>query len=219
MIRQFRVIIWTTAAVVLTLGIVYLAFGQAIEDRVRHWLSERLTPWEAAGVVVTALAIDLLVPIPSSTVSTFAGQQLGMAGGTIAAWTGTSLGAVAGFGLGRLVARRSLAQWVHPDDEARIRFLSDRYGPRVVVLCRALPLLAEASVVCLGAAGLEWRRFLPGVLLSNLGIAAAYAIFGQWSKNAPLLALLLSVAVPLGGLALARVLIPLRAGLPTRTQP
>ena len=61
--------------------------------------------------------------------------------------------------------------------------LSGRYGPWIVVLARPLPILAEASVLLLGVHHLAWRRFLPAVLLSNLGIALAYSGFGNFAKE------------------------------------
>ncbi len=68
-----------------------------------------------------------------------------------------------------------------------------------LVVLRAVPVLAEASVLLVGIHDLSWRRFLPPVVLSNLGIALAYAKFGELAeRNGWLpLALGISVALPL----------------------
>ena len=67
------------------------------------------------------------------------------------------------------------------------------------MVLRAVPVLAEASVLLVGIHNLSWRRFLPPVILSNLGIALAYAKFGEFAeRNGWLpLALGMSIALPL----------------------
>ena len=84
--------------------------------------------------------------------------------------------------------------------------LARQYGPRILIMTRALPVLAEASVLLLGTTRLAWRRFLPAVMLSNLGIAAVYAVLGQLAKTQGELPLALaaSIALPLAATTLAR---------------
>jgi membrane protein DedA with SNARE-associated domain len=81
----------------------------------------------------------------------------------------------------------------------RLDRLSERFGPRLLVLVRALPVLAEASVLLFGATRLSWRRFLLPVALANLGIAAAYSVFGYFGRteNVTFYVLAASVALPL----------------------
>jgi 3-dehydroquinate synthase len=69
----------------------------------------------------------------------------------------------------------------------------------VLVLVRALPVLAEASVLLFGAARLSWRRFLPPVVLANLGIATAYSVLGYFGRTQNVTPYVLagSVALPL----------------------
>ena len=91
-----------------------------------------------------------------------------------------------------------------------MRQLSARYGPLVLVLTRAVPVFAEASVLIVGIHRLSWRRFLPVVLLSNLGIALAYAAFGDLAEQHQWLplALAVSIAVPVLVAVAARRWIP-----------
>jgi membrane protein DedA with SNARE-associated domain len=76
--------------------------------------------------------------------------------------------------------------------------LSERYGPSLIVLTRGVPVLAEASVLLLGLERLAWRRFLPPMLLSNLGLALAYSVFGHiaWEYDSMPLALAVSILLP-----------------------
>jgi hypothetical protein len=66
------------------------------------------------------------------------------------------------------------------------------------VLFRALPVLAEASVLLLGATRLAWWRFLTPVALANLGIAAAYSWLGSYGRTQNMTAYVLvgSIALP-----------------------
>ena len=54
-----------------------------------------------------------------------------------------------------------------------------RWGAGALVVCRAVPVLAEASVLLAGVTSMPWRRFLAVTSLANLGIAAIYAWAGQ----------------------------------------
>jgi uncharacterized membrane protein YdjX (TVP38/TMEM64 family) len=88
--------------------------------------------------------------------------------------------------------------------------VSDRYGPFVLALTRAVPVFAEAGVLIVGVHHLPWRRFLPAVLLSNLGIALAYSAFGNYAEEHQWLPLALGVAiaVPILFAAAARRWVP-----------
>ena len=167
-------------AVVLAIPIVpFLGFGESLEGRIEGWLDATLPPAAIAGVVVGVLATDVFLPVPSSVVSTFAGEALGFWAATAVSWLGLTIGAVLGFGLARLFGR-PLARWLSGDEElGRMDELSGRFGPLILVLTRPVPVLAEASVLFLGATRLPWARFLPPVILSNLGIAAAYSALGD----------------------------------------
>ena len=91
-------------------------------------------------------------------------------------------------------------------DLSQMELWCARYGSGALVLTRALPLLAEATVLLVGLHRLSWRQFLPPVLLSNLGLACAYSLLGHLSAEHAWLpaALAISVALPLLLTALLR---------------
>ena len=76
-----------------------------------------------------------------------------------------------------------------------MRQVSDQYGPSGLVLTRAMPVFAEATVLIAGIHRLSWRRFMPAVLLSNLGIAIAYSALGDYAERHQWLPLALGVAI------------------------
>ena len=167
-------------AIVLAIPILpFLGFGEALEARMTGWLSDTLPPTTVTILVIGLLASDIFLPVPSSVVSTFAGKMLGFWAGTAATWCGLTSGAVFAFWLVR-VCGRPLAKRLSSDEElARMDALAARFGVLVLVLTRPVPVLAEASVLLMGTTRLAWWRFLLAVGLSNLGLAAVYALLGD----------------------------------------
>lgn len=173
----------------------FVLFGDRMEAAVEAWKENPpAAPWVAAAVIAL-LSTDILLPIPSSVISTLAGVELGIVGGALASWLGMSLGAAGGFALARYCGPR-LAGWLsRPSDLERARDLADRLGPAVLAIARGVPVLAEATVLWMGLHGLSWRKFLPPVLLANLGLSLAYSALGRWTEEYAGLAPALSIAV------------------------
>ncbi len=193
------------AALILSIPIVpFLLFGERLEQRIGDWLSEGASPGILGMAIVGILASDILLPVPSSLVSTYGGAQLSLPWAVGASFLGLTLGAAVGFGLARRLGRPWAQKWAG-DGNAFDR-LAQRHGVLTLVLCRAAPVLAEASVLAMGVGGLSWRRFWPPVALANLGIAAAYSLLGRWGKEQSELpyVLLASVVVPAAASLLAR---------------
>lgn len=188
----------------------FIFFGGQLDQWLRGIAEDPPNPVVTFGLIVGLLATDILLPIPSSVISTLSGWQLGWFWGTVATWVGMNLGATIGFALSRRYGRAFAKYFSGDDDLERMRVISDRYGPLVLVLTRAMPVFAEASVLIAGIHRLAWRRFLPAILLSNFGIAVAYAAFGDFAERNQWLplALAVSVSVPIMVAMLARKLLP-----------
>lgn len=203
---------WLIAVTLVLLAPVvpFLLIGDWTEERVERWLDDTVSPGTTAGIVVGVLASDILLPVPSSFVSTLAGSRLGVAVGAGVIWLGMTAGAMLGFALARALGRPLAQRFSSTADLARMEGLAARGGPAVLALTRPLPVLAEASVLLLGALGLSWRQFLPMLFLANLGLAAAYAALGYWAHeqgNLPV-ALAASMVVPVLATVIARRWLP-----------
>jgi len=188
----------------------FVGFGDALEARIEHWFDANLSP-PATGAIVTAiLASDVLLPVPSSFVSTLAGARLGLLVGCFVVWLGMTIGAMIGFALARAFGRPLAQRFTSADDLRRMELVGEERGTFVLALTRPLPVLAEASVLLLGALGVPWGRFLPIVMLSNLGLAAAYAALGYFAGQEGNLAVALaaSIALPLLATTIARYWLP-----------
>jgi len=188
----------------------FLGFGTWLEATVEDWLDPPPAPLLVALGTVAVLSTDVFLPIPSSIVSTVAGAQLGIVPATAVSWLGMTLGAALGFALARSWGRPLAERLAGPDDLARLDHIAERYGVWLVVATRALPILAEATVLLMGTMRLAWRQFWPAVALSNLGIALVYSVLGHLARSQgeiPL-ALAASIALPLLATAVARWLLP-----------
>ena len=197
-------------AVLLVPIVPFLFFGGQLEDWLRGISENPPSPLLSFWLVVGLLSTDIFLPIPSSVISTLSGWQLGVLWGTIATWLGMNLGALLGYALARRWGN-SLALWFSSgEDLERMQQVSHHYGPLVLVLTRAMPVFAEASVLIAGIHQLAWIRFLPAILLSNLGVSVAHAWFGDFAERNQWLpfALGIAIAVPILVAALARALLP-----------
>ncbi len=197
--------------VVLLVPIVpFLFFGGQFDQWLRGLADDPPSTTSTFALVVGLLATDILLPIPSSVISTMSGWQLGLLVGTLATWVGMNLGAMIGFALARRWGQPFALWFSKGEDLARMRHVSDQYGPLVLVLTRAMPVFAEASVLIAGIHRLSWRRFMPAVVLSNLGIAIAYAAFGDFAERHQWLpfALGVAIAVPVLVAAVAKRFFP-----------
>ena len=175
----------------------FLLFGDVLSEWLRRLNENPPSVPESAAVVIGLLSTDIFLPIPSSLISTFSGWHLGWFGGMLASWAGMSLGAAIGFTLARRWGRPLAQRFSKAEDLEQMSEAIEKFGPFVLVLTRAVPVLAEASVLMVGIHRLSWARFLPAVVLSNLGISLAYAAFGGYAKENQWLALALGVSIGL----------------------
>lgn len=202
------------AAILLVPIVPFVLWGDRLEAHVTSWLEPPPPPQTVALLTAAVLASDILMPVPSSFVSTWAGAQLGVPLATAASWLGLTAGAVLGFTLARLWGRPVALRFTGTDDLERMEVLSGRYGPAILAITRPLPALAEAAVLLLGVTRLSWRSFLPVVMLSNLGLALVYSAFGRWAQSEGQLPLALaaSVALPLVAATIVRKRFAARRG-------
>lgn len=162
----------------------FVAFG----ERLDAWSVARLG--ELAGsrpavalLVVSLLALDVFLPVPSSVVATLSGALLGVPLGTAAAWLGMTGGCLLAYGAGRYLGGPLVVRMVGPDEAERLRRVADRHGEWGLVLARAVPVLAEASTLLAGTGEIPLRRFLVVTGLANFGIALTYATVGALAMS------------------------------------
>ena len=166
-----------------------------------------MDPALAAAAGALLLAADVVLPIPSSLVGTMLGTVLGGWLGTLVAAAGLTIGCVLGYALGWTIGNSATHRLVGADAAQRASAWLERYGVAALIICRAVPILAEASIITAGALRMAPARALTAVTLSNVGISAVYATLGAAAadKWGFLLAFALAVALPGAVLAAARL--------------
>lgn len=158
-----------------------------------------------AAILTLLLASDILLPVPSSIVSTALGFLLNFPGGMLASWLAMTISSTAGYWLAR--SGRPLARTLLGDTEMNhLDSMERRAGDWIIVVCRPVPVLAEASVLFAGMGRMPAGRFMMLSVLSNLAVSFVYSVVGAFAASAHsfLLAFAGSVFVPALAMFLTR---------------
>jgi uncharacterized membrane protein YdjX (TVP38/TMEM64 family) len=153
------------------------------------------------------LSIDILVPVPSSIVSTAGGYFLGFTWGIIVSTAGMTISCIIGYILGSKIGT-PISEWLVGTNELlRLEKLQNKYGDWIIILSRAVPVLAEASILTAGIGRMPLKSFILLVLLSNLGISIVYSFIGAYSEyiNSFLLALVGAIILPGAAMAIFKI--------------
>lgn len=176
---------WTLLGALL-LALILVPFA-LWEESLTALASRLLAP--AAGraalsaIVVLLLASDVVLPIPSSFVSAGAVSLLGATQGFLSIALGMTLAAWLGYFIGRFGGEPLTRRMAGPAELERARRMMDRYGAWVVLICRGVPVLAEASTLLAGATRVSGWTFALAATLGNVGLSGAYALIGMLSLS------------------------------------
>lgn len=186
--------IFLLALVMLVPIVPFLLFGDPLEAWVRETIEERISAW----LIILILSTDILLPIPSSMVSTVAGWKLGPLAGAVASLVGMTLGAVLGYLLARWCGHPLARKFSSEGELERASQLNHQFGPGMILIARGVPVLAEASVLLVGMHRLSWRRFLLPLVAANAVLSAGYALIGYYARETRGLSMALaaSIAIP-----------------------
>ena len=197
---------WT----VVTLGVTVLCLLPflVLGDRFDRWTEVTLnsTPHAAGvlGLVVVLLALDTVLPVPSSVLATIAGYRLGFAGASIAIAIGLCTSNVVGYLIGRFAGSPAVERLVAVEQLARARAVAtQRPGLTALAVTRPVPILSEATILLAGAARAPAAPTLAVCALANAGMALAYAGMGSAAHGPAAIPLALAGSVGLPALAMA----------------
>ncbi|WP_313048679.1 3-dehydroquinate synthase [Pseudomonas soli] len=198
----------------------FVLFEQQIQNFLSHL--EHFLPSTPAQMLTLAvlliglLALDVVLPVPSSMVALFAVATLGSVGGYLVIFIGLCLGAGLGYALGagyfRLLSSRLGLHQRQPGQ------LAYRLGTLSLICLRGVPVLAETSVVAAGMQRYPLRAFILVTTLANAGLALAYSAIGSFlvAQNALLVTLLAGMVLPALFIAGYSLFKTLRKGEPLR---
>jgi len=176
---------WTflILSILLLILIPFLSFSESIENWINHFLGSSPSQLLVGLMVVGLLSVDILAPIPSSIVSTAGGYFLGFIFGTLISLAGMSISCIIGYWLGAKFGNPISEKLVGKHELLKLEKLQNKYGDWIIIISRAVPVLAEASVLAAGIGRMPINRFILLILLSNSGISLAYAAIGAYSAQ------------------------------------
>jgi uncharacterized membrane protein YdjX (TVP38/TMEM64 family) len=183
----------------------FFLFGGAIEGLAQRFLEARPPVWQVALLLGGLLAGDVVLPVPSSLVGTAAGSLLGFGLGTATSWTGMMVGCGLGYLIGARAGVPTLRRMAGEAELARVAQAAERHGPWFLLVFRAVPVLAEVSVVFAGTSRMSPRAFFIVCALANLGVSITYSAVGAFAAGAGSFLLFFAGMVLVPGLALTLV--------------
>lgn len=216
--RNFWALVVALIALFSILYMIGDALGWTAPEVVEAWLLEQGTAgrFTLAGAIAGLLAIDLLLPVPSSIVMVLAGRLLGVVLGTLSSFTGAMLAALIGFGACRWQGERALRRLVDAQQAQAISQWFERYGVYAIILSRPIPMLTEILSCLAGLSHMSVRRFLLASILGTLPLCLLYGYAGSRGGHSSWLAIWLALGIPSLGWLIMRRLHPTSSS-PTRT--
>jgi uncharacterized membrane protein YdjX (TVP38/TMEM64 family) len=154
-----------------------------------HWA------W-AMGIVL--ICVDIVLPIPQTSVIAALGIVYGAPVGGLVGSLGLFSGGLLGYLLMRTSARRLLQRLFRNQSRHKVEQLFDRAGAWAIVLTRSLPYSVPEVVVFLaGIAGMPMRKFSTALAVGSVPTAFAFAAIGAGWADQPVLALVVSYVLPI----------------------
>lgn len=157
-------------------------------DGINAW-TERLLNQSGAHPMTTGLALvlllasDIVLPVPSSLVSTACGMAFGFFGGAATSFAGMTVSAAIGYAIGRY-ASNAAGKLIGESETETLRTFHARNGVWLLLALRAVPALAEASVLFSGLARMPFGRTAAATTLGNAAVSLTYAAVGAWGRHA-----------------------------------
>lgn len=191
----------------------FAVFGELPGDM---WV-EHPDPLAVFVLGVAVLGGDVFLPIPSSFISVFLGARLGFGWGALAITVGMTVGVLVGYGLGRWFGSPLVRRHTSEGQRAVLETLESRYSYLALAGLRAVPVLAEASILSAGVAQLHLRRVLIVLTAANVSLALLYAAIGSAGQGAASPTMLLVGEVGLPVLAAVAAYLVYRALRPNQS--
>jgi uncharacterized membrane protein YdjX (TVP38/TMEM64 family) len=195
--RRTAILIGAVAGVIiLSKLLIENVLGIQSDSLIESWMGRAGTG--SAVVMISLLAADLFLPIPSSLIMVLSGAAFGVLWGSVFSLVGSIGGEWLGFELVRRYGRRASSKMVGDDELERLSRVFARHGTAVVVVTRALPVVMETMSVVAGLSKMKRSTFLIASLLGTAPIVVVYAYAGAISRQTgslvPALIMLIAVA-------------------------
>jgi len=158
-----------------------LVFGQGFA---LPWLESHQE--KAAVLMLLAiglLAVDSVAPIPSTLVIMFLAAKAGVLASVVGSTIGLTLGVLTSVWFGRAAVGRVAPKFISDDELKRLGVGVQNRLSLTLACWRAVPVMAEASVITAAAAGVPTRKIFTATLLPNVIAAIIYSVAAKDSVH------------------------------------
>lgn len=180
--RSLLLVLGVAAVIMGTKLVLENLMGLSIEGMVDDWLNH--AGWGSAAIIVSLLAADVLLPIPSSLVMVLSGAAFGVFWGALIALIGSIAGEWLGFEMVRRFGRRASGAIAGEAELRELNGFFERHGAVAVMVTRPLPVVMETMSLVAGLSGMSRRTFLLASLAGTTPIVVIYAYAGAVSREA-----------------------------------
>tara|TARA_B100002019_G_scaffold254488_1_gene236569 strand:- start:1959 stop:2591 length:633 start_codon:yes stop_codon:yes gene_type:complete len=129
-------------------------------------------------VVISALTLDVFLPVPNGLTNTLAGISLGWAKASFVVWLGLNTGAILGYFVGRFAARPIAKKLIGDKDLAQAEESAKNIDILGLILARPVPAFAELSTLAAGMIKMPFKKFLYVIVITNIGVAIIFSGLG-----------------------------------------
>lgn len=143
------------------------------------WNEESVADWVPESALLAALAIgallaaDTVLPLPATILMLGSGAVLGPVTGGIVNAIGLALGALGGYGLGRILGRRG----------SKVTAPLETRPMWMVAATRGLPILSESVAVGAGALSFPLPAFVRAAAFGSIGAGLVWSIAGALARD------------------------------------
>lgn len=129
-------------------------------------------------VVISALTLDVFLPVPNGLTNTLAGISLGWAKASFVVWLGLNTGAILGYFVGRFAGRPIAKKIVGDKDLSKAEESAKNIDTLGLILARPVPAFAELSTLAAGMIKMPFKKFFYVIVITNIGVAIIFSGLG-----------------------------------------
>ncbi len=183
--RNRKIAFFAGLVLLLVLILAYLALKHTgtleiiLDATALHAMIDRLGIWGPVAVVFLMMLAVLVSPIPSAPIAMVAGAAYGHTWGTLYIVAGAEAGALAAFGIARLVGQDVVYRWLGERASGAL-IGSQNALTGIVFLSRLLPFVSfDLLSYAAGLTPLSLWRFALATLAGVIPVSFALAHFGR----------------------------------------
>ena len=152
-----------------------------IEHRIQANINSEKSLFTYTLLSFCFLALDTLLPVPSSLLMILNGKILGPFFGSVVSLAASLLSSVFGFYLGRS-ANPYFDKFFAVQDQAYSNNLFQKFGNMAITISKALPVLSEAISFIAGTTSIAFKTFLLYSAIGHFVVSVMYAYLGSLSN-------------------------------------